>query len=534
MYKLVFKEGETVTSYPIEKPEVKIGRGSDNDIIINDFGVSRHHATVVVNDSERYIIDLNSRNGTRINNIPVTTRGDLKDGDEINLGKFSIRFTRTTDDKVSLEAEKELLGPGTFIKPISEVNKIISDVIQMADSSDKHQIAFTDIEKSNQILGVLIQVAKSLLTVQPLDEVLNLVMNMVFDHLPAERGFLMLYDEQTRELIPKVVKYRNPAADTGKISISKTITNKVYSDRVSILTSDAQMDPRFDGGASIMFHNIRSAMCAPLWNKDEVIGVVFIDSSTKTGSFAPFDLDLLTALSNYAAIGIEQARLNEKIKEEIKRRGQLERYHSPAVINRILSSSSNDSSLDAQEVDVSVLFCDIVNFTTMSENMEPHRVSLLLNDYFSEMTDIIFRHDGTLDKFIGDAIMAIFGAPLQMKDHADRAVKAALEMRDRLQEMNREKFIENKINIRIGINSGRVVAGDIGSPKRIEYTVLGNTVNIASRLESSVAKPGQIVVGKNTYEDVKTRFETRELGEFSLKGLEKSSMVYEIIGEKTG
>jgi len=121
-----------------------------------------------------------------------------------------------------------------------------------------------------------------------------------------------------------------------------------------------------------------------------------------------------------------------------------------------------------------------------------------------------------------------------MQDHAERAVKAALEMRKRLEEMNREKFMENKINIRIGINTGRVVAGDIGSPKRIEYTVLGNTVNIASRLESSVAKPGQIVVGQNTYEDVKDRFETRELGEFSLKGLEKSSTVYEIIGEKTG
>jgi adenylate cyclase len=264
-----------------------------------------------------------------------------------------------------------------------------------------------------------------------------------------------------------------------------------------------------------------------------VIGVVFIDSSTRTGTFTPFDLDLLTALANYAAIGIEQARLNEKIKEEIKRRGQLERYHSPAVINRILSSSGNDSSLDAQELDVSVLFCDIVNFTTMSEKMEPHRVSLLLNEYFSEMTDIIFRHDGTLDKFIGDAIMAIFGAPLPTEDHAVRAVKTALEMRDRLKQMNEEKFADSNINIRIGINTGRVVAGDIGSPKRIEYTVLGNTVNIASRLESSVAKPGQIVVGKDTFKDLNNLFESRELGEFILKGLEKSSMVYEIIREKS-
>jgi len=532
MYKLIYKEGEKVNSYSVEKDEVKIGRASDNELIINDFGVSRHHAKVTIEDGQPFISDMNSRNGTRVNNVLVT-RGDLKDGDEISLGKFPIRFTKTTDEKVQLEEEQEenLLHPGTFIKPISDIRMILPEAGGDLPEPAEGQ-AVPDIQKSNQILGVLIQVAKSLLTVQPIDEVLNLVMNLIFEHLPAERGFLMLYDEHSGELIPKVVKYKNPTGDSGKITISKTITNKVFTDKVSILTSDAQMDPRFDGGASIIFHNIRSAMCAPLWNKDDVIGVVFIDSSTRSGSFMPNDLDLLTALANYAAIGIEQARLNEKIKEEQKRRSQLERYHSPAVINRIMTYASSDMSIEAQELDVTVLFSDIVGFTSMSEKMEPHRVSLLLNDYFSEMTDIIFRHEGTLDKFIGDAIMAVFGAPLPMEDHAFRAVQTALEMRDRLREMNQEKFGKNKFNIRIGINSGRVVAGDIGSPKRIEYTVLGNTVNIASRLESGVAKPAQVVVGENTFELIQNRFETQALGEFNLKGLEKSLMVYEVLKEK--
>lgn len=531
MYKLVYKDGDKVSSYAVEKNEISIGRASDNELIINDFGVSRHHAKIVFDNGETYVVDLNSRNGTRVNNVLVT-RGTVKDGDEISLGKFPIRFTKTSDDKVHLEEETagNMLSPGTFIKPISDLRKIIPDVIPMEPTQEK--LAPTDIQKSNQILSILIQVAKSLLTVQPLDEVLNLVMNLIFEHLPAERGFLMLYDEHSKELIPKNVKYRNPGADSGKISISKTITNKVFQDKVSILTSDAQIDPRFDGGASIIFHNIRSAMCAPLWNKDEVIGVVFIDSSTRSGSFNPGDLDLLTALANYAAIGIEQARLNEKIKEELKRRSQLERYHSPGVISRILNAAATDSVADAQEMDVTILFSDIVGFTSMSEKMEPHRVALLLNDYFAEMTDIIFKYDGTLDKFIGDAIMAIFGAPLAMEDHAARAVRTAIEMRDKLKELNEEKFGEGKINVRIGINSGRVVAGDIGSPKRIEYTVLGNNVNVASRLESGVAKPGQIVIGEETYNQIKDHFDVQPLGEFSLKGLQKSIQVFEVIKEK--
>ncbi|HEY7162878.1 MAG TPA: adenylate/guanylate cyclase domain-containing protein [Acidobacteriota bacterium] len=530
MYKLVYKEGDKTNSFPIEKSDVSIGRASDNDIIINDFGVSRHHCRVSVNDKESYIVDLNSRNGTRVNNILVT-RGDLHDGDEINLGKFLIRFTKTSDDRVQLQDTGDnFLSPGTFIKPISEIQKIIPDLIP--ESTPEEPAALSDIQKSNQILAILIQVAKSLLTVQPLDEVLNLVMNLIFEHLNAERGFLMLYDEHSRDLIAKVVKYRDPQADAGKITISKTITNRVFTDKVAILTSDALFDPRFDGGASIIFHNIRSAMCAPLWNKDDVIGVVFIDSTTRTGTFNPSDLDLLTALANYAAIGIEQARLNEKIKEEIKRRGQLERYHSPSVINRILNATESDQSLDAQEVDTTVMFSDIVGFTGMSEKMEPHRVALLLNEYFGEMTEIIFKYEGTLDKFIGDAIMAVFGAPLAMEDHAVRAVKTALEMREKLDEFNDEKFGQQRINVRFGINSGPVVAGDIGSPKRIEYTVLGNTVNIAQRLEAGVAKPGQIIIGANTYELVKDHFETQEMGEFSLKGLEQMTKVYEVLSEK--
>jgi adenylate cyclase len=128
--------------------------------------------------------------------------------------------------------------------------------------------------------------------------------------------------------------------------------------------------------------------------------------------------------------------------------------------------------------------------------------------------------------------MAIFGAPIPMEDHAIRAVRTALEMKERLRLLNEEKFTSVPFQIRIGINSGRVVAGDIGSPKRIEYTVLGNTVNIASRLESSVSRPDQIVVGENTYEMIKDQFEAQALGPFSLKGLEQSIMVYEILGEK--
>jgi adenylate cyclase len=291
------------------------------------------------------------------------------------------------------------------------------------------------------------------------------------------------------------------------------------------------VDPRFGAGDSIRFHGIRSAMCAPLWNKDQVIGIIHVDSPMLTNCFTLNDLDLLTALANYAAVAVERARLNQKIVAEEKKRERLGRFLSPQVTSRILATSdSQGAALGVPEVkEVTILFADIVGFTTMSEKMSPSQVALFLNDYLSRMTDVVFKYEGTLDKYIGDALMAVFGAPLEMPDHAARAIKAALEMQERLAEFNAERREGPTLRVRIGINSGKAVAGEIGSVNKKEYTVLGDTVNTASRLESSVAKPGMVVIGENTQASVATLFECRCLGSFTLKGKEKEVSVYEVI-----
>jgi adenylate cyclase len=390
-----------------------------------------------------------------------------------------------------------------------------------------------EIEHSNRILKVLTKVAETLIAVRPVEEVLQQVMDIVFEHMPADRGFLMLEDEgAVGKLVPMVVKHRSPGGGEGRITLSKTIADRVMHDRVSILTSDAMVDPRFGAGDSIRFHGIRSAMCAPLWNKDEVIGIIHVDSPMLTNCFTVNDLDMLTALANYAAVAVERARLNQKIIAEEKKRERLGRFLSPQVTSRILAASDTaGAELGAPEVrEVSILFADIVGFTGMSETMGPNAVALLLNDYLSRMTEVIFRYEGTLDKYIGDAIMAVFGAPLDMPDHAERSIRTALEMQERLGEWNAERHEGPSLQIRIGINSGKAVAGEIGSINKKEYTVLGDTVNTASRLESSVAKPGMVVVGENTFKLSEGKFECHSLGTFSLKGKQREVLVYEVKG----
>jgi adenylate cyclase len=337
----------------------------------------------------------------------------------------------------------------------------------------------------------------------------------------------MLYDE-AGNLKPRVVQHRKKA-DQAQISISKTIADRVVQERVAILTSDAQVDPRFSTGDSIRFHGIRSAMCAPLWKGDRVIGIIHVDSPMQVNTFTVADLDLLSALANYAAIAIEQANLNQKAEQEKMARLRFEKYFSPAVVTRILSEGEKDV---AQELEATVVFADIVGFTPMAEKMSAKEVAQLLNEYFSRMADVILEFDGTLDKFIGDCIMAVFGAPYPQEDHAVRAVKVALEMRKRLLELNEERGNLNPIQMRTGINSGRVVSGPIGSSKRKEITVLGDTVNIASRIESNVAKAGQVVISQRTAELVEGVFVVRDLGTFALKGKENEVRVLEVLDSK--
>jgi adenylate cyclase len=536
MYRLIYQDGDTPQAYTFTEGEVTIGRSPDCQIVLKDFGISRTHARLFADEDGVRIQDLKSKNGTQVNGVPVV-EAPLKDGDRILLGKFQIAFSKTLEGKVVLDEAKPLSEEaGTIIRSVGELSKLLSDTGQreaLGLADKKVSADVQDVEKANRILRVLTKVAETLIAVRPVEEVLQQVMDIVFDHVPADRGFLMLSEDGSDKLIPMVVKHRNPSSATdGKISISKTIADRVTKDRVSILTSDAMVDPRFGAGDSIRFHGIRSAMCAPLWNQDHVIGIIHVDSPMLANCFTLNDLDLLSALANYAAVAVERARLNQRIVAEEKKRERLGRFLSPQVTARIIATSeSQGMALGVPEVkDVSVLFSDIVGFTTMSEKMSPAAVSLLLNDYFSRMTDIIFKYEGTLDKYIGDAIMAVFGAPLDMPDHCLRAIKAALEMRDQLEAFNADRKEGPTIRIRIGINSGKAVAGELGGINKKEYTVLGDTVNTASRLESSVAKPMQVVVGENTYNATKAHFDFRSLGPATLKGKERTVEVYEVLG----
>ncbi|MEE8218431.1 MAG: adenylate/guanylate cyclase domain-containing protein [Vicinamibacteria bacterium] len=540
MYRLIYQDGDTPQTHTFATGEVIIGRTEDCQIILQDPSISRKHAKVVVGKSGVRVLDLKSKNGTKLNGTQIM-EAVLNNGDCLLLGKFKITFTDALESRVILDDDRPLSDEaGTIIRSVGELARLLDEAPELKDPTDQKPIPadVEEIGKANRILKVLTKVAQVLIAARPVEEVLQQVMDIVFDHVPADRGFLMLRDKSgSSELVPMVVKHRDPSGGgEDRITISKTIADTVMNERVAILTSDAMVDPRFGAGDSIRFHGIRSAMCAPLWNEDQVIGIVHVDSPMLTNCFTADDLDVLTALANYAAVAVERARLNQKIVAEEKKRERLGRFLSPQVTNRILAASDMEGSAlgDPEVREVSVLFADISGFTRLSEKMSPSAVAVLLNGYLSRMTDVIFKYEGTLDKYMGDGIMAVFGAPLDMDDHAERSIRTALEMQEQLAEWNAERPEGPELRIRIGINSGKAVAGEIGSVNKMEYTVLGDTVNTASRLESAVAKPGSVVVGKQTREAVGDTFECEELGSFSLKGKENKVEAFKVRGLGSG
>ncbi|MCU0596200.1 MAG: GAF domain-containing protein, partial [Desulfobacterota bacterium] len=393
------------------------------------------------------------------------------------------------------------------------------------------------LERTNKVLYVLYEISRQLNSIHDFGELLNKIMDLVFVVIDADHGFLILTGEKDREeLIPVVVKSREDQnGEQASLKASRTIINRVIRDGVALLTSNAMTDSRLDHAKSLLLQQIRSAICVPLWRKDKIIGVIQLESVRLDNQFTQRDLELLKAIGSQMAMVLEQASLNEQIREEEGMRNRLERFHSPQVIDMILKGGQEtlDDMMDPKDVTATILFADINGFTALAERMPPREVNLILNDFFSRMTDILFRYDGTLDKYIGDGLMAVFGAPKEKEDDAERGILAAQEMMQALNAMMAVMPQDRKFTIRIGINTGKVVAGNIGSPKRMDYTVIGDAVNTASRLES-IAQPNQILIGEETYARVQGKFNIRSVGSRKVKGKTVEVMVYEVLQRGAG
>ena len=506
-----------------------IGRHPDNTIRLQDREISKLHARIERRGVHWFIHDLKSSNGTYVNNRKVD---DLRlvDGDELLLGAMRLVFRVPDEDRAQQLVTILPKDPNSTTHIHAKIRDVDPD-FRPAEQVTDMEVLRRDYEK----LRLSHELSRIGLATD-IGDLLKRTLEVVFGMFPADNAVIMLLDEETEELVPHTVKQKHPGDLRAGILLSRTILDSVVRERASVLSSDAFLDPRFSGAVSVISQGIRAAMCVPMIGTKGVLGVMHLDSRERVGIFKAKDLQILKAIANQTAVAIENVRLIEQVEREAQTRVQLSRFLPMHVVDEMVRGKGAPIRKGGREVEASVVYCDIRGFTSISETIGPQNVVNLLNDFFERLVDIVFGHDGVLDKFIGDSLMATWGS-LESDDDLTvstyKAVAAAIEFRDAVRKMNAERQENGELLVPmgVGVNTGRMVAGYMGSKRRLEFTVIGDTVNTASRI-CGIAKGDQVLISEATHRYVADRVDARYLGTRRVKGKEQEVGIFEVLSLK--
>lgn len=508
-----------------------MGRHPEQTIHINDKVVSKAHAVISAAEGTYWIQDNNSRNGTFVNENRVFTKSQLNEGDIVRLGETTLTFY---SEEVNLDSSTGpvLMRDSIFIQEDQAINSINTFQAQI----DAHDVNLdfrpekdvTDeaiLREDYEKLRAVYELSEGAGHEDDLDALLERILDKIFKLIDVSRAVILF--EEDGALDP--VAARGVSGNDGQMNISRTILQEVQEKHIAIRSHNALMDSRFEEAHSIILQGIVSIICVPLIFNSEFLGVIYLDTQQNAGAFTEKDLKVITAFAFQASSKITNVRLAKKAEEEAAARTQLSRLLSPNLVEEVVKGRA-EVNLGGKLMDATVMFADIRGFTRLSEKLQPEMLMATLNQYFEIMVEVIFKYDGTLDKFIGDEIMAVWGAPIPQDDHGQRAVRAANEIRARLEVFNQQREIdgETALQIGIGINSGQMVAGYAGASQTLSYTVLGDAVNVASRL-CSHAKPKEVLISDALHGRALEEFEIEVREAVTFKGKSKPLGVYQIV-----
>ena len=513
----------------LNKPVITVGRGNANDLVLNDPSVSRFHAVIKLRDNSIFIADRGSTNGIVLNDKKISKETELKNGDVALVGLYKLLLESVDEQGIQVRRGE---WPSTL-------NHIMSGRVEQAvlpRSSDVSSSELSDLavrvkklERENYLLTVLYEAGKALNSKLALEHICEQVVSLACLIEGVERGFVMLFDEHGEVVRQSEVRYRNPETSGARpqIILSTRVLEMVRKERQPILIEDVSADERFSGSESLKISGLRSAMCAPLVGTDRLFGILYVDNLERASAFTQEELNVFALVAAQAGAAIDNAVAHEKIAQQSLQRSALERFLAPEVVEMVVANP--DIRLGGVNQEVTVMFADIRGFTAMSEDMEPGRVVEILNEYFTRVTDVIFDNGGTLDKYIGDAVMAVFGAPISKGNDAASAVTSAIQIQRLLIELNRDAAARNwpELRVGIGINTGSAIAGNIGSPRRLDYTVVGDAVNTAQRLMTN-ASGGQILISESTAKKLSKNFDLERLPELKVKGRSEAVPVFRV------
>ncbi|KAJ1340180.1 hypothetical protein BSLG_005173 [Batrachochytrium salamandrivorans] len=489
-------------TFELSKDVNTIGRKEDNDIPISDGKISKYHAEIVRAKDGYFIRDKNSSNGVRVNGNLIAPGKliQLIDNIAVEIGGISLEFhdsVHHNDSSISpVDQQADYLDLVTILP--SEF-KYEETVTIRAELETEEDVGFSRIEEVDDVeilkqdyekLRLAYELSKMSVT-DDIGKLLAKSMELIFDVIPIDRGVVLLVDQNTAVLSQHYVKLREGKANENREIYSSTILQKVYTSRKCLITSDACEDHAY--------------------------------------SFHSKDLSLVKAISNQTAMVIENMNLIKEVAKKARITEQLSRFLPPHVVEK-MKEHPEIIRKGGRETVGTVIFADIRGFTNLSEKSSPAEVVNLLNDYFERLVKIVFRRGGIVDKYVGDALMAVFGTLVEDKDAEYRSVVAALEFQDAIRDMNieRQRAGKDPISIGVSVNTGELLAGFIGSSQRLEYTCIGDTVNTSSRM-CDLAQKDQVLISERTYECVRDRIECDPFGFHLFKGKKKEVMVYHAI-----
>ena len=513
-----------------------LGRHPRNTHQVLDRVVSKEHCRIELIDDDYVLKDLGSLNGTFVNGRRVKEHR-LEPGDEITIGSTRIVFepgqkpARLQFD--GLLSEKP--GEATSRLKIDETETgplIRAKISILADKTFFAEELIEDegsLRRDYEKLRASYEVTRAIEIGTSVTALCDKILEVAFRLVRADRGVVLLHNDQG-ELEPVSVRTGQDVDPRQEVIVSKTVLESVVREKEAVLSHDASADARFQSAQSVIMQGIRSTMCVPLLHNDNVLGVMMLDSKLATHAFAEKDLALFETVASQAAIAVQNTLFAKKLEQEAVTRERFRRLLSPAIAEQVMSGQL-EVKKGGELRETTVLFADIRGFTRISESCEPQVVVDALNEYFERMVEIVFRYEGTLDKFIGDEMMVLFGSPVAHEDDPIRAVRAALEMQQALLGLNERHEVEGlpPFEVGIGINTGEVVAGYIGSSQALEYTVIGDPVNTGSRL-CTLAKPGQTLISEGTRDKLGDLFKLEELPEEQVKGKAQPIRVFQLLG----
>jgi adenylate cyclase len=529
---------------------------------------------------------------------------------------------------------------------------ILDELSQMETRLHRASLEASSVVEERKNLFALADISQVINSTLKLDEVLRIVMDAIIRLTGAERGFLMLTNEEGKMAVQVARNWEQESLSNSETAISSTVIQRVIETGVPVMTTNAKEDPRFTSTESIIAYKLRSILCVPLMVKSYLIGVIYTDNRLQAGIFNEAERDLITAFANQAAVAIENARLFASLRQTLEevtelknlmdnvfasitsgvitadiwdqitlanhaaetilgqassdiigkrleevfpsisgeimpqvasvrftdqtftdielnhhlpQKGNLnwrlnlsplkdgsqitqgvtivlddlterkrlegqrklfERMVSPAVIRQL---DPDSLSLVGKRTDITVLFADIRGFTSFSEMQSPENLVAILNRYLAAAAEAVLDQEGTVDKFLGDAVMAWFNAPVPQPDHTLRAVRAAITLRNTVLRLHSELPPEAKLSFGVGIHYGDAVLGLIGTEKRLEYTAIGDSVNTTKRLQEN-AWHNQIVISDAAYQRVKDQVRVLPMDPMQVKGKREPIPVYEILG----